>query len=162
EVVSNMAAAADPTPDGEAKRWVFRPTPRMSTYITCVVAGPYHVARDRHGDIGLGIYCRQSMARHLDPEEIFEVTKQGFDFFERTFQYPYVFGKYDQVMVPEFNSGAMENAGIITFNESYIFRSKVTDASRERRAETTLHEMAHTWFGELLTMRGWDDLWLTE
>jgi aminopeptidase N len=162
EVVSNMAAAADPAPDGEARRWVFHPTPRMSTYITCVVAGPYHVARDRHGDIGLGIYCRQSMARHLDPEEIFEITKQGFDFFEQSFQYPYVFGKYDQVMVPEFNSGAMENAGIITFNESYIFRSKVTDASRERRAETILHEMAHMWFGDLVTMRWWDDLWLNE
>ncbi len=162
EVVSNMAAAADPTPDDGAMRWEFRPTPRMSTYITCVVAGPYHVVRDRHGDIGLGIYCRQSMARHLDPEEIFEVTRQGFDFFEQAFQYPYVFGKYDQVMVPEFNSGAMENAGIITFNESYIFRSKVTDASRERRAETILHEMAHMWFGDLVTMRWWDDLWLNE
>jgi aminopeptidase N len=162
EVISNMAAFADPTPDDGAVRWEFQPTPRMSTYITCVVAGPYHVIRDRHGDIGLGIYCRQSMAQHLDPEEIFEITKQGFDFFEQAFQYPYVFGKYDQVMVPEFNSGAMENAGIITFNESYIFRSKVTDASRERRAETILHEMAHMWFGDLVTMRWWDDLWLNE
>ncbi|MDP9343323.1 MAG: aminopeptidase N [Actinomycetota bacterium] len=162
EVVSNMAAAADPTPDDGAMRWEFRPTPRMSTYITCVVAGPYHAVRDRHGEIDLGIYCRQSMARHLDPDEIFEITKQGFDFFEQSFQYPYVFGKYDQVMVPEFNSGAMENAGVITFNESYIFRSKVTDASRERRAETILHEMAHMWFGDLVTMRWWDDLWLNE
>jgi len=162
EVVSNMAPAADPVPDDGARRWTFRPTPRMSTYITCVVAGPYHVVRDRAGGIDLGIYCRQSMAKHLDPEEFFELTRQGFDFFQRAFDYPYPFGKYDQVMVPEFNSGAMENAGCVTFNESYIFRSKVTDASRERRAETILHEMAHMWFGDLVTMRWWDDLWLNE
>jgi aminopeptidase N len=164
-VVSNMAPFGDPAADGDdLAQWRFPPTPRMSPYITCVVAGPYHVIRDRHGDIDLGLVSRRSMAEHLEPdaEEIFEVTKQGFDFFTRAFGYPYPFGKYDQLMVPEFNSGAMENAGCVTFNEVYVFRSKVTDAARERRAETILHEMAHMWFGDLVTMRWWDDLWLNE
>ncbi|MGQ0668730.1 MAG: aminopeptidase N [Actinomycetota bacterium] len=163
-VASNAAPAGEPEPSSDGRRrWTFPPTVPMSTYITAVVAGPYHVVRDRHGELELGLYCRQSLAEHLDPEEFFEITKQGFDFFERVFDYPYAFGKkYDQVMVPEFNSGAMENAGCVTFHESYIFRSKVTDASRERRAETILHEMAHMWFGDLVTMRWWDDLWLNE
>jgi len=161
EVISNMAAAGEPSPEEGARRWMFQPTPIMSTYITAVVAGPYHVERE-DWRIPLGLYCRQSLARYLEPGELFEITKQGFDFFEQAFEYPYVFGKYDQVMVPEFNSGAMENAGCVTFNESYVFRSKVTDAARERRVETILHEMAHMWFGDLVTMRWWDDLWLNE
>ena len=164
EVLSNMAAASEPhdDPRGAGRRWTFNPTPPISTYVTAVIAGPYHGVRDRHGNIGLGLYCRQSLAQYLEPVEVFEVTKQGLDFFQRAFDYPYPFDKYDQVMVPEFNSGAMENAGCITFNEAYVFRSKVTDAARERRAETVLHEMAHMWFGDLVTMRWWDDLWLNE
>jgi aminopeptidase N len=169
EVVSNMAAAGEPASlDGDAsdgtplRRWTFAPTPPISTYITAVVAGPYHVERDTHGSIPLGLYVRRSLAQHLEADELFELTKQGFEFFERAFDYPYPFDKYDQVMVPEFNSGAMENAGCVTFNESYVFRSKVTDSARERRAETILHEMAHMWFGDLVTMRWWDDLWLNE
>ena len=162
EVISNMSAAGDPVESEGARRWSFNPTPPISTYVTAVVAGPYHVARDRHGDIPLGLYCRQSLAQYLEPEEVFEISKQGLDFFQRAFEYSYPFDKYDQVMVPEFNSGAMENAGCITFNEAYVFRSKVTDAARERRAETILHEMAHMWFGDLVTMRWWDDLWLNE
>ena len=108
------------------------------------------------------IYCRRSLQQHLDPDDLFTVTKQGFDYYHRVFGYRYPFGKYDQLFVPEFNAGAMENAGAVTFLEDYVFRSKVTDAAYERRAETVLHEMAHMWFGDLVTMRWWDDLWLNE
>jgi aminopeptidase N len=164
-VVSNMAVDGEPLdePPG-ARRWRFLPTPRLSAYITALAAGEYHVARDRSGDIQLGWLCRQSLVQYLEPDaaELFEITKQGFEFYSRVFRYPYPFGKYDQIFVPEFNSGAMENAGLVTYNEVYLFRSKVTDAARERRAETILHEMAHMWFGDLVTMRWWDDLWLNE
>jgi aminopeptidase N len=161
EVVSNMAAESS-VPDGEAVRWHFPPTPVMPTYITAVAAGPYHVVRDEHDGIPLGLYCRQSLASYLDADEIFEVTRQGFDFFHSSFGIKYPFGKYDQLFVPEFKEGAMENAGCVTFVEAYIFRSRVTDFAREARAETILHEMAHMWFGDLVTMRWWDDLWLNE
>jgi aminopeptidase N len=160
-VVSNMAPASS-EPAGEALCWHFPPTPVMPTYITAVAAGPYHVVRDEHDGIPLGLYCRQSLAEYLDPDEIFEVTRQGFDFFHGSFGIKYSFGKYDQLFVPEFKEGAMENAGCVTFLESYIFRSRVTDFAREARAETILHEMAHMWFGDLVTMRWWDDLWLNE
>ncbi|MBC6458723.1 aminopeptidase N [Actinomadura sp. HBU206391] len=162
EVVSNSAPYEETREKGAPGRWRFAPTPTMSTYITALVAGPYHVARDEHDGIPLGIYCRSSLAEHLDADAIFEVTKQGFDFFRRVFAQPYPFGKYDQLFVPEFNAGAMENAGCVTFLEDYVFRSRVTDAAYERRAETILHEMAHMWFGDLVTMRWWDDLWLNE
>ena len=160
-VVSNGAVTERPE-EGSAGTWSFATTPRISTYITAIVAGPYEAVFDRHGDIDLGIYCRASLRQYLDVDEIFEVTKQGFDFFTKEFAYPYPFGKYDQLFVPEFNAGAMENAGCVTFSEAYVFRSKVTDAARRRRAETILHEMAHMWFGDLVTMRWWDDLWLNE
>ena len=140
----------------------FAETPVMSTYITALIAGPYHSVYDSHDGIDLGLFCRASLAEFLDPEELFTVTKQGFDFYHQVFDYRYPFGKYDQLFVPEFNAGAMENAGAVTFLEDYVFRSKVTDARRERRAETILHEMAHMWFGDLVTMRWWDDLWLNE
>jgi aminopeptidase N len=161
EVASNTSPAERPAP-GAAGVWRFPVTAPMSTYITCVAAGPYHVARDRHGEIELGLWCRKTLAPYMEAEEIFEITKQGFDFYAKAFDYPYPFGKYDQLFVPEFNSGAMENIGCVTFNEEYLFRSKVTDAARERRAEVILHEMAHMWFGNLVTMRWWDDLWLNE
>ncbi|MCA1830242.1 MAG: aminopeptidase N, partial [Actinobacteria bacterium] len=140
----------------------FPRTKTMSTYLVAVVAGPYYEVRKQHGDIDLGIFCRQSLKQYLDPDEIFEVTTQGFDFFRSFFDYPYVWGKYDQLFVPEFNAGAMENCGAVTFNESMVFRSKVTDAAREGRASVILHEMAHMWFGDLVTMDWWDDLWLNE
>ena len=162
EVASNMAADGEPSREGETVRWSFAVSPTMSTYLAAVVAGPFHVVRDRHGAIDLGLYCRATLAEHLDPVEIFEITKQGFDFFEEAFATPYAFGKYDQVFVPEYAAGAMENPGLVTFNEMHIFRSRVTDARREGRAETILHEMAHMWFGDLVTMRWWDDLWLNE
>src|SRR5271166_1857948 len=165
-VVSNMApestVPAGSEPDGGALRWRFPPTPVMPTYITAVAAGPYHVVRDEHDGIPLGVYCRQSLASYLDADEILEVTRQGFDFYHSSFGIKYPFGKYDQLFVPEFKEGAMENAGCVTFVEAYIFRSRVTDFAREARAETILHEMAHMWFGDLVTMRWWDDLWLNE
>ncbi|MDQ1485044.1 MAG: aminopeptidase, partial [Actinomycetota bacterium] len=146
--------------------WHFPPSPPLSTYVTAVIAGPYHVVRDVHvgtgGEIPLGVFCRQSLASYLDADEIFTVTKQGFGFFEELFGRPYPFGKYDQLFVPEFNAGAMENAGAVTFLEDYLFRSRVTDTAYEHRAGTILHEMAHMWFGDLVTMRWWDDLWLNE
>jgi aminopeptidase N len=162
-VVSNMApvtAAAKHGPGTE--RWVFPPTPPMSTYITAIAAGPYHRVTADHDGIPLGIYCRQSLAQYLDPDEIFEITRQGFDYFHENFGVRYAFGKYDQLFVPEYKAGAMENAGCVTFLEDYIFRSRVTESERETRAETILHEMAHMWFGDLVTMRWWDDLWLNE
>ena len=110
----------------------------------------------------MGVFCRRSLAEYLDADRIFDVTKQGFDYFEELFARPYPFEKYDQLFVPEFNAGAMENAGAVTILEDYVFRSKVTDAAYERRAETILHELAHMWFGDLVTMHWWDDLWLNE
>ncbi|MEU4407211.1 aminopeptidase N [Streptosporangium sp. NPDC023963] len=171
EVISNAAPdAAEELPEHRgkhgalqaAKRWHFPPSPVMSTYITALCAGPYHKVTSEHDGIPLGLYCRASLAEHLDADNLFEVTRQGFDFFHRVFGVRYPFGKYDQLFVPEFNAGAMENAGCVTFLEDYVFRSRVTDAVIERRAETILHEMAHMWFGDLVTMRWWDDLWLNE
>ena len=166
QVVSN-SPTPEPAPAGEGKgRWEFAPTPRISTYITALVAGPYHVARSEHTGkertIPLGLFCRRSLAEHLDADELFDVTRKGLTFFEDVFGLAYPFEKYDQLFVPEFNAGAMENAGCVTHHEDYVFRSRVTDAAYERRAETILHEMAHMWFGDLVTMRWWDDLWLNE
>lgn len=146
--------------------WRFAETAPISTYITCVVAGPYHYVTDSYtrGDltIPLGAMCRKGLAKHFDADDVFLVTKQGFDLFHEIFDYPYPFGKYDQAFVPEYNLGAMENPGMVTFREEYIFRGKVTQAAYERRANTILHEMAHMWFGDLVTMKWWDDLWLKE
>ncbi|HEV2345939.1 MAG TPA: aminopeptidase N [Actinocrinis sp.] len=168
---SNGAALTRrPVVDGAA-RWIFAPTQRISTYITAVVAGPYHVARDHYTrklpdgstlDVPLAALCRASLAKSFDADEIFLVTKQGLDFFHEIFDFPYPFGKYDQAFVPEYNLGAMENPGCVTFTEDYVFQSKVTDAAHEARACTILHEMAHMWSGDLVTMRWWDDLWLKE
>lgn len=154
--------------DGEEiATWEFTPTPIMSSYITALIAGPYHEVRSELTNtdgrvIPLGVFCRESLAPHLDAEYIFEKTRQGFKFFGEEFNYPYPFEKYDQLFVPEYNAGAMENIGAVTFTEAYVFRSKVTDAMRERRVVTILHELAHMWFGDLVTMRWWNDLWLNE
>ncbi len=160
--VSSNGAEASVENQGAAKTIHFAITARMSPYITAIVAGPYHVVRSEHDGIDLGLWCRNSLASSLDSEELFLITRQGFDWYHQNFGTRYAFGKYDQLFVPEFNAGAMENAGCVTFNELYVFRSKVTDARYERRAETILHEMAHMWFGDLVTMRWWDDLWLNE
>jgi aminopeptidase N len=168
-VVSNGSVTERPD-EGSAGTWRFSTTERVSPYITAVVAGSYAAVHDVHtgpgagdGPLDLGVYVRRSLAEHLDVDEILEVTKQGLDWYAAAFGMPYPFsGSYDQLFVPEFSAGAMENPGCITFTEAYVFRSKVTDAVRERRAETILHEMAHMWFGDLVTMRWWDDLWLNE
>ena len=167
EVVSN-SPTPEPVPAGEGtSTWSFEPTQRISTYITAIVAGPYVVQRSELTSsdgrvIPLGVFCRASLAEHMDADYVFEKTRQGFAFYEEKFQYPYPFPKYDQLFVPEFNAGAMENAGCVTFTETYVFRSKVTDAIKERRVVTILHELAHMWFGDLVTMKWWNDLWLNE
>jgi len=159
----DWAVVSNTTPSSHADGvWVFPTTKVMSTYITAVVTGHYATWQDQHGDIPLALYCRQSLAQYLDTPEIFEVTKQGLDFFAQRFGYPYSFGKYDQLFVPEFSAGAMENAACVTHSERMVFRSRVTEASRMGRAETILHEMAHMWFGDLVTMRWFNDLWLNE
>ncbi|MCW7945280.1 aminopeptidase N [Streptomyces hygroscopicus] len=151
--------------------WRFAETKPISTYITAVVAGPYHYVTDTYSrtfddgttlEIPLGAMCRKGLAKHFDADDVFLVTKQGLDFFHDHFDHPYPFGKYDQAFVPEYNLGAMENPGLVTFREEFIFRGKVTQASYERRANVILHEMAHMWFGDLVTMVWWDDLWLKE
>ncbi|WP_416446997.1 aminopeptidase N [Leucobacter sp. HNU] len=171
KVVSNQPTpepAAAGERDGEAlATWAFEPTPVMSSYITALIAGPYREVRSeltsRDGrTIPLGVFCRESLAPHLDADYVFDKTREGFAFFEEQFDYAYPFDKYDQLFVPEFNAGAMENAGAVTFTEAYVFRSQVTDAMRERRVVTILHELAHMWFGDLVTMRWWNDLWLNE
>jgi aminopeptidase N len=162
EVVSNGRPEEITEGVGGAQVVRFRTTPPLSPYVTALVAGPYHKVTDSHDGIDLGVYCRASLAEHLDADEILLVTKQGFDWYHRAFDYRYPFDKYDQLFVPEFNAGAMENAACVTFLDDYVFRSKVTDYSYERRADTILHEMAHMWFGDLVTMRWWDDLWLNE
>ena len=166
KVVSN---AATPSPeligDGNAV-WRFPATKPMSTYITAIVAGEYHEVLDtyegKHGTIPLGHYCRQSLVEHLDVEELVKLTREGFEFFEEVFDYPYPFGKYDQLYVPEYNMGAMENAGCVTLRDEYLPRSRQDRSFYEFRAEVILHEMAHMWFGDLVTMKWWDDLWLNE
>jgi aminopeptidase N len=165
QVISN-GATAEVADDGNAKTHTFATTKRMSTYLVAVIAGPYSrwqdTYTDEHGAIPLGIFCRKSLKDFMDAERLFTVTKQGFEFFHEKFDMPYPFGKYDQLFVPEFNAGAMENTGAVTFRDDYVFRSKVTRYSYARRAETVLHEMAHMWFGDLVTMEWWDDLWLNE
>jgi aminopeptidase N len=167
-VVSNSPTPApEPSADPAAGIWRFSPTPVLSSYVTAIVAGPYVsvssslTSRDGR-EIPLGIFARKSLAEHLDSEYIFEKTRQGFAYYEDKFDYAYPFEKYDQLFVPEFNAGAMENAGAVTFTETYVFRSKVTDAIKERRVVTILHELAHMWFGDLVTMKWWNDLWLNE
>ncbi|MFL6115267.1 MAG: aminopeptidase N [Catenulispora sp.] len=154
-----------------ANVWRFTATEPISTYITAIVAGDYHVVEDRHtvrlkdGSellIPVSALVRKSLAAYFDPAAILGVTKAGLDFYHRIFDYPYPFGKYDSAFVPEYNLGAMENPGLVTFNEKLIFRSKTTDASYQGRASTIMHEMAHMWFGDLVTMKWWDDLWLKE
>jgi aminopeptidase N len=169
-VISNAPTPEPTTYSGEngeeLARWEFPPTERISTYITAVVAGPYHVVTDvydgPHGSYPLSLLCRPSLKGALDTEDLFEVTKQGFALFEEAFGTPYPFHKYDQAFVPEYNMGAMENAGCVTLRDEYLFRSRTTHAELEARANTVLHELAHMWFGDLVTMTWWDDLWLNE
>ncbi|QCQ18123.1 aminopeptidase N [Microbacterium sp. RG1] len=167
QVVSN-SPTPEPAPTGDGiATWTFEPTPRISSYITALIAGPYEVTRSELTSssgrvIPLGVFARKSLWQYLDADYVFEKTRQGFAYFEEKFGVAYPFAKYDQLFVPEFNAGAMENAGAVTFTETYVFRSKVTDAVKERRVVTILHELAHMWFGDLVTMKWWNDLWLNE
>ena len=163
KVVSNMPVDSEEAGAGDSRTVHFATSARMSTYITALCAGPYHEVRDTHDGISLGAFCRASMAQHLDADDLFLITKQGFDFFHQQFGVRYPLPKYDQLWVPDFNAGAMENFGCVTHAEAhYIFRSQVTDYEYEQRANTILHELAHMWFGDLVTMRWWNDLWLNE
>ncbi|MFD9680577.1 aminopeptidase N [Rhodococcus sp. NPDC059969] len=165
EVLSNQPATQTLSVDG-AQRVTFAPTLPISTYITAIAAGPYHRVASSwsRGEltVELGALCRASLAPHLDADNVFDITRQGLDFYAEHFDYPYPFGKYDQIFVPEYNLGAMENPGLVTFTEAYVFRGTATDEQHQRRANTILHEMAHMWFGDLVTMVWWDDLWLKE
>ena len=166
-VISNAPTPA-PTPAGEGTAtWDFAPTERMSTYLVALIAGNYQggtgevTTRDGR-TIPMGVFARASLAEHVDAQNVIDVTRAGIDFYEEAFDQDFPFRKYDQVFVPEYNMGAMENPGAITYVEAYVFRSDVSDAVRERRDLTILHELAHMWFGDLVTMRWWDDLWLNE
>jgi aminopeptidase N len=166
EVISN-SPTPEPVIDGDSATWAFAPSPVISSYITALIAGPYAKVESELTTRGgrvvpLGIFSRKSLSQFLDSDYVFEKTRQGFAYYEEKFDYDYPFEKYDQLFVPEFNAGAMENAGAVTFTETYVFRSKVTDAIKERRVVTILHELAHMWFGDLVTMKWWNDLWLNE
>jgi len=165
-VISNNPVKEKSQLADKKAKWSFTTTPRISTYITALIAGPYYSVTDQYvgkKTVPLGIYCRKSLAEHLDPEDIFLITKQGFAYFEKVFGLEYPFEKYDQIAVVDFNWGAMENAGAVTFLERLlVFRSKVTERMYNARANTILHEMAHMWFGNMVTMKWWDDLWLNE
>jgi aminopeptidase N len=164
-VVIGNAPAVEPTSNGDGtSRWDFAPTPPLSTYFVTLVAGPYHVIRDEHDGIPLGLSARASLAAALDKDadEILTVTRQSFDEMHRLFGIRYPFGDYHQAFVPEFNAGAMENPGCVTFRDPLVFSSRVTRARHIARATTIAHEMAHQWFGDIVSPAWWDDLWLNE
>ncbi len=142
----------------------FETTARFATYLLALVCGPWEVVRDESGPVPFGLYTRKSLMPRLavDADELFEITRQGFDFYSELFDQPYPFTKYDQLFMPEFNVGAMENVGAVTIHDGFVFRDPPTDTQRLDRAEVVLHELAHMWFGNLVTMRWWDDLWLNE
>ncbi|MET9931860.1 aminopeptidase N, partial [Streptomyces sp. NPDC006324] len=144
--------------------WKAAPTPLLSTYFVCVAAGPWHSVRTEHAGLPFGIHCRRSLAPHLDADadEILAVTRACYDRYHEKFDEPYPFDSYDQAFVPEFNAGAMENPGLVTFRDEFVFRSAVTVTERQTRAMVIAHEMAHMWFGDLVTLRWWDDIWLNE
>ncbi|UXY26952.1 aminopeptidase N [Streptomyces sp. HUAS TT20] len=145
-------------------RWQAAPTPLISTYLVAVAAGPWHSVRTEHRGLPFGIHCRRSLAPYLDADadEILDITRACFDRFHEKFEEPYPFDSYDQAFVPEFNAGAMENPGLVTFRDEFVYRSAVTDTERQTRAMVIAHEMAHMWFGDLVTLKWWDDIWLNE
>ncbi len=147
---------------GQAQSWIFPKSQTFSTYLFALHAGPYAVWKGQADTIPLRLFARKSLANYVDYQEWLKITEQGLDYFGTQFAYPYPFKKYDQVLVPDFNAGAMENVGAVTFSEGFVFRSKVTQDQKRRRADTILHEMAHMWFGDLVTMKWWNGLWLNE
>ncbi|WP_315503261.1 aminopeptidase N [Actinomyces radicidentis] len=165
--VFSNSPTPEPTAEDGTRVFAFAPTERISSYLTAIVAGPYKGATDEYRAkdgrvIPLGTYCRASLLEHMDSEEILDITKKGFAYYEELFGTNYAFSKYDQIFVPEFNAGAMENVGCVTHRDDYIFRSRPVEARVERRVVTILHELAHMWFGDMVTMKWWNDLWLNE
>ncbi len=170
-VVRSNQPEVSAEPAGECTRRTFAPTPPLSSYIVALIAGPYALVEDEWSitredgstqTVALTAMCRRPMLEHLEAAEIFELTKAGLSFYDKEFGFPYPWGKYDQVFVPEYNIGAMENPGLVTFKEDYLFRGGATTMQRTSRSEVILHEMAHMWFGDLVTPKWWDDLWLKE
>ncbi|MRG58625.1 aminopeptidase N [Agromyces sp. CFH 90414] len=168
-VLSNAPSPAPTAVPGTAPHatWAFETGPVISSYIVAIIAGPYASWHDTATsvdgrDVPLGLFTRRSLAEYAEPEVMFELVRRGLEFYEGSFGVPYPYGKYDQIFVPEYNWGAMENVGAVTFNESYLFRARVSDARREQRAIVVLHELSHMWFGNSVTMRWWNDLWLNE
>ena len=156
-------------PNESTRLWDFQPTPVMSSYLTAICAGPYaewhtEYLNEDGRTVPMAQYCRQSLAEAFskDVDYLFDITKKGFAFYAKTWGVPYPYAKFDQIYVPEYNAGAMENIGMVTIRDSYVFESKVTDALAERRVVTVLHELAHMWFGDYVTMKWWNDLWLNE
>ncbi len=145
-------------------RWTMATTPPLATYFLAVVAGPFHSVVTEHAGLPFGLHCRRSLAEHLDrdADQLFELTRRCFDRYHELFTEPYPFDSYDQAFVPEFNAGAMENPGLVTFRDEYVYRSAVTPTEERWRAVVIAHEMAHMWFGDLVTLRWWDDIWLNE
>lgn len=169
EVISIMPANEPEQIADGVNRWTYPTTPKMSSYLTAFVAGPYASWHTSHKlsdgrEVPMAIYARQALKEAMakDVDYLFDVTKAGMDFYDKTWGVPYPYAKYDQLFVPEYNAGAMENIGTVTIRDSYVFESKVTDAMAERRDVTVLHELAHMWFGDLVTMKWWNDLWLNE
>ncbi|MEV7679285.1 aminopeptidase N [Streptomyces sp. NPDC088341] len=161
---NGIAEPADEPRRTGGRHWTIAPTPLISTYLVAVAAGPWHSVRTEHAGLPFGIHCRRSLAPHLnaDADEILGITRACFDRYHEKFQEPYPFDSYDQAFVPEFNAGAMENPGLVTFRDDFVYRSAVTDTERQTRAMVISHEMAHMWFGDLVTLTWWDDIWLNE
>ncbi len=145
-------------------RWELAETKPLATYFVTVCAGPYASVLDEHDGIPLGLHARASLkeALELGAPQMLEVTKASFDYYHQLFGIRYPFGEYHQVFVPEFNAGAMENPGCVTFRDVYVFRGAAARDEILARSNTIAHEMAHMWFGDLVTMQWWDDLWLNE
>ncbi|WP_181790562.1 aminopeptidase N, partial [Streptomyces phytophilus] len=163
--IAHQEADAGPGADpGAGVRWRLTTTPPLATYLVAVAAGPWHSVHTEHAGLPFGLHCRRSLAAHLDAEaeELFEVTRRCFDRYHERFTEPYPFDSYDQAFVPEFNHNAMENPGLVTIRDEFVYRSAVTDTERQSRAMVIAHEMAHMWFGDLVTLRWWDDIWLNE
>ncbi len=161
ELISNTSVTSKKVTKGSLN-WTFEKSAPMATYVFALIGGPYTSWSSKAGKIPLKLYARKSLKKYVNAQEWFKVTQLGLDFFAKTFKYPYPFGKYDQILVPDFNWGAMENIGAVTFSERFAYRSKITEEMRIDRADVILHEMAHMWFGNLVTMKWWNDLWLNE
>ena len=162
KVLSNEPVSrVDPVGESDESITTFNTTSKFSTYLVALIAGDYHEHRYEGTRFPMAIYCRKSLQAQLDPDRFLKWTLRGFEFYEKLFDIPYPFNKYDQVFVPEYNAGAMENVACVTYSESYL-KKKQSKTQQNVAAFTFLHEMAHMWFGNLVTMKWWDDLWLNE